>query len=60
MIPIKHVLLALLITLTLAGRSCSDPSCFVKKLFDFSYPAEGIYNITLSTTPPIQTITHPK
>jgi hypothetical protein len=51
MIPITHIVLALLLTQALASRSCSDPNCFVKKLFDFNYPGEGIYNITLSTIP---------
>jgi hypothetical protein len=60
MTPIKQTILLLLLALSLNSRSCSDPSCFVKKLFDFNYPAEDIYPITLSNPLLIQAETHPK
>lgn len=60
MTPIKQTIMLLLLALALASRSCSDPSCFMKKLFDFNYPAEDIYPISLSTHLPIQAETHPK
>lgn len=37
-----------LITLT-QSRDETNPTGFVKKLFDFSYPPENIYPISLST-----------
>jgi hypothetical protein len=40
--------LLLLLPLAMASRACDNPSCFVKKLFDFSYPSEDVYSISLS------------
>ena len=50
--------LLLLIPVALAtARDCGNPSCFVKKLFDFSYPKEDIYSITLSIIQSMQVLT---
>ena len=45
-----HIALILIICLlTTTVNTCIDTSsCFIKKLFDFSYPAENLYNITLN------------
>lgn len=54
--------LRFLITLTLlaialsAMRDCSQSNCFVKQLFDFNYPKEGIYNISMGITLIMQAI----
>lgn len=38
--------------LLIACNACTDlSSCFLKKLFDFNYPEENVYNISLSTDP---------
>lgn len=40
--------LLLLLIATTACRDYSNPTGFVKKLFDFTYPPENIYPISLS------------
>ena len=43
----------ILLLLVLAAESCTDTSsCFLKKLFDFSFPEENVYNISLSNDDP--------
>ena len=43
----------LLLVLLSAVESCTDTSsCFLKKLFDFSFPEEDVYNISLSNSDP--------
>lgn len=45
-----HIALLLVICLlTTNVETCTDNSaCFVKRLFDFNYPPENLYNITLN------------
>lgn len=46
-IHIAFILIICLLTKTV--KTCNDTSsCFIKRLFDFSYPAESLYNITLN------------
>lgn len=41
------ITLSLLVLALSATRDCSQSGCFVKQLFDFNYPKEGIYNISM-------------
>ncbi len=45
-----HIAIILIICLlSTTVKTCTDKSsCFIKKLFDFNYPAENLYNITLN------------
>ena len=50
-----------LLALALAApRDCSQSSCFVKQLFDFNYPKEGIYNISMGIALEMKAIVPPK
>ncbi len=46
-----NIYLPLLLIALVHCRESTDPTGFVKKLFDFNYPQEGIYPIFLSITP---------
>ncbi len=41
------VITTILLISVVMGRCSDSSSCFVKKLFDFSYPEEGVYKINL-------------
>ena len=47
---------SLLVLALSATRDCSQSGCFVKQLFDFNYPKEGIYNISMGIASIIQAI----
>lgn len=55
LIPLTFLTIALSVT-----RDCSQSSCFVKQLFDFNYPKEGIYNITMGIALIMQAMVQPK
>ena len=41
-----------LLLLVATVHTCTDiSSCFIKKLFDFSFPEENVYNIALNNDP---------
>lgn len=44
------IILCLHCSLVFAERCTSKPSCFVKGLFDFNFPKEGVYPIELTDT----------
>lgn len=47
---IKYLLVLVLLLRLSASSRCTDNSqCFLKYLFDFSYPQEGVYNISLGS-----------
>ena len=45
------ILVMVLLTYHAHCRCSDSSSCFIKKLFDFSYPEEGVYKVTLNTNP---------
>jgi hypothetical protein len=54
MLTTRVILLAYLAFVLNATRCTDSASCFVKQLFDFNYPSEGVYDISLSNLGPIQ------
>jgi|LakMenE01Jun11ns_1017448.scaffolds.fasta_scaffold7650558_1 hypothetical protein len=46
----RSLVIVLIVVLTVNGEKCTDTSgCFIKKIFDFNYPKEGLYSISIST-----------
>ena len=48
MTNLLNFFLILGLVLNLVGACTDCSSCFIKKLFDFSFPEENVYNISLS------------